>query len=233
MPDNVTHKFDDLLSKWGDRRAIPLAFLRALASRESDMNPRSGDEPGKKESSAKGLLQVIGVVREDYNEEFGTHYTPKDLFDPDINVKIATRTLGRIRDAYAKHRCLKPDWDSRRWVELYTFGWNAGYSEAAGVGFVVGKLEKDGLHCDDITIDTVSNHAGEFGASPYLTDEDKVRWCKGVASLYFRLRGKDPAKKSKSLTVGKGLILGGLVYLGVRLLVELVDEKTDRLHRLW
>jgi len=47
---------------------------------ESNLNPRSNEGP------AWGLLQVIEVVRTDYNERHGTSYRRADLLDPVVNV---------------------------------------------------------------------------------------------------------------------------------------------------
>src|SRR5688572_1417210 len=57
----VSRKFDPLFKQHS--RGLPVAYLRALAKRESDMNPRLA-EP----KSGWGLLQVIEEVRRDYNK---------------------------------------------------------------------------------------------------------------------------------------------------------------------
>ena len=95
--------------------------LRALADRESSMNPRSNQGAGW------GLLQVIEVVRTDYNQRHGTSYQRTDLLDPVANVTIASDLLRRIIASYARFhpsvRNLQEDWSNPRFVELVTFGW--------------------------------------------------------------------------------------------------------------
>ena len=68
----------------------------------------------------------------------------------------------------------------------FAYGWNAGYSEAGGLGRVARYLE--GLGAVDIDIDQVSVHARLAGASKHLSNPAKVAWSKGVAALYRRER---------------------------------------------
>ena len=144
------------------------------------MNPKEATGP------AWGLLQVGEVVRLDFNRDQKTAYARKDLLDPEVNVAIATRLLRRIVASYRKHHSnipnLRGDWDNPRFVELLTFGWNAGYSEAGGVGRVARYLE--GLGRTDLTIDLVHEQSQAAGASKHLARADKVKWCKSVAALY-------------------------------------------------
>ena len=77
-------------------------------------------------------------------------------------------------------------WNDLRFVELLTFGWNAGYSEAGGLGRVARYLER--LGAVNITIDQVSAHAKLAGATKLLSNPAKVAWCKGVAALFQRER---------------------------------------------
>lgn len=159
-----------------------MAYLRALASRESDMKPGLA-MPGSS-NAARGILQVVGVVREDYNRRFGTNYTPDDLFDPDINVKIAANLINQIAAGYEKHpdRNLKTNWDNPEFVKLLTAGWNAGFSEAAGVGRVARYLEERKL---SVTHDAVIDNAAAAGAVSYLQRDDRRMWHRSVADLYY------------------------------------------------
>ena len=69
---------------------------------------------------------------------------------------------------------------------IVTLGWNAGYSEAGGVGRVARYLERLGIV--DITIDLVHKYARAAGATKHLANPAKVRWCKSVVALYLRER---------------------------------------------
>ena len=82
---------------------------------------------------------------------------------------------------------MQTDWDNPRFVELVVFGWNAGYSEAGGVGRVARYLEAQGRG-DEVTIDAVFDAAKAAGASRHLSNDAKRRWSKGVAAAYFRER---------------------------------------------
>ena len=176
----LPRRFDLIFEKY--RGSIPVTYLRALSWRESSMNA------GETSGPAWGLMQVVEVVRRDYNRAHGTAHTRGDLLDPEVNVAIATSLLQRIIASYGKNHPLVPnlqeDWSNRQFVELLTFGWNAGYSEAGGVGRVARFLEARGI--TDLTIDVVRENAVAAGASRHLSRRDKVSWCKGVASLYRR-----------------------------------------------
>src|SRR6266545_3557950 len=116
-------------------------------------------------------MQIIEVVRRDYNLAHETRYERTDLLDPEVNVAIATWLLRRIIASYARHHPNVPnlhaDWDNPRFAEILTFGWNAGWSEAGGVGRVVRYVEGQGT--TDITIDLVHENARAAGASRHLS----------------------------------------------------------------
>lgn len=174
--------FDEVFNR--HRGQIPIEYLRALAMRESGMKPREHAGPGW------GLFQITEPVRADFNRVHGTQVTRAQLLDPDTNGRIATWLLRFIADSYAKNHGattnLRADWSNRRFVELLTFGWNAGPSEAGGVGRVVGYLERKGA--TDIDLDLVHAHARAAGAHAHLSNPRKVEWSRGVAALYTRER---------------------------------------------
>jgi soluble lytic murein transglycosylase-like protein len=183
--DGLPRLFDPIFAEHG--HGLPVAFLRALGKRESNL------DPGETKDPAWGLLQIIEVVRRDYNERHGTSYARRDLLDPVVNVKIGADLLTRIIHSYAQNHPnlpnLQPDWENPRFVELLTFGWNAGYSERGGVGRVARYLEQRGV--TNLTIDTIFENARAAGATRHLSNPNKVRWSKGVAALYVRERARD------------------------------------------
>lgn len=175
-------RFDPVFDRY--RGSIPLSYVRALVERESD--GRSSVRTG----SAVGLMQIVPVVLADYNKRHGTAYQTEHLVDPSTNVAIGCELLRMIANGYRKNHPripnLQPDWSNPRFVELLTFGWNAGFSEAGGVGRVARYLEK--LGAVDVTIDLITAHAKLAGASKHLSNPAKVAWCKSVAALYQRER---------------------------------------------
>lgn len=144
--------------------------------------------------AALGLLQVIDIVRQDYNQRTGASYTRQDLLDPVINVTIASSALAMFAHSYATNhprvRNLQPDWRNPRFIELLTFGHNAGWSERGGVGRVATYLEQRGVF--EQTIDTIHQAARAAGASPHLANPAKVAWCKRVAAQYGRELAAEP-----------------------------------------
>lgn len=186
----VPRKFDPIFAEYG--HGLPVAYLRALAKRESNLNPNETQDP------AWGLMQVIEVVRQDYNKRHGTSHTRGELLDPATNVTIATDLLARIIDSYQRNHPSVPnlqvDWGNPRFVELLTFGWNAGYSERGGVGRVARYLEQRGV--TNLTLDTIHENARAAGASRHLSNAKKVRWTKSVVALYAQERARDAARPS-------------------------------------
>jgi hypothetical protein len=189
-PGELSRRFDPVFDRY--RGSIPIEYLRALVERESGTNPHA------RTSQARGLMQIVPVVLDDYNKRHGTNYQSEHLFDPMINVAIGCELLRLILDSYRRNHPhvpnLQADWTNPRFVELLTFGWNAGFSEAGGVGRVVGYLERHGI--TDVTIDLVHRTAGASGASSHLSNAAKVRWCKSVAALYQRERSHSPITTS-------------------------------------
>ena len=186
----LTRQFDATFERYRDR--IPLAYMRALASRESSF------DPSDTEGAAWGLMQVTPVVLRSWNKRTGENVKRGQLLDPDTNVKIAADTLNRIVRAYnANHPAvLGEDWNSRRYVELVTAGWNAGWSQAAGVQRVVTYLQQKTRRmrgdAPSITVDEVQKNAAAAGAVRWLAMPDRLRWWKSVAELYFAQVDRTP-----------------------------------------
>ena len=166
----LPNTYDSIFAKHAGR--IPVAYLRALASRESDMNPGEAVLP------AYGLLQVIRKVAN------GAGFTHAEMFDPDKNVQAATRTLNHIIDSYERGHNMSPDWTNPEYVKLLTAGWNSGYSDVAGVGKVMSWLRANNL---PVTHDNVLDYAQQAGAIHYLyQNKERTRtWQRSVADLFF------------------------------------------------
>ena len=175
-------RFDPVYQRY--RGGIPIEYVRALVQRESN------GQPSVRAGSSIGLMQIVPVVLDDYNKRHGTAYRSEHLTNPATNVAIGCELLRIIIESYRKNhpriRTLQADWNNPQFVELLTFGWNAGFSEAGGVGRVARYLE--GLGAFDITIDQVAAHAKLAGASKHLSNPAKVTWCKSVVALYLRER---------------------------------------------
>lgn len=161
---------------------IPVAFLRALAWRESENHTHLAMPGGP--GAARGLLQIVGCVRVDYNRAHHTHHTAADLFDPDTNVAIAVWLIDQIVTAYGRHAItnLREDWDNPDFVELVLAGWNSGFSEGSGVGLVARYLER---HAIAVTLDNVFKYAAWAGSSFQLQRTAKLVWQRQTAALYF------------------------------------------------
>jgi hypothetical protein len=203
VPTVIPLLFDTLFATMSG--FVPVPFLRALSYHESSLNPNAVT----KSSNATGLFQVVATVLKDYNLQHGTKYTLDDTKDPALNSKIGIGLITRIVKSYQKNHpdSLGMDWKSPRYVELVVQGFNAGYSEAGGVGFVVGQMEKLGIPAERITVDTVSEAAKQLKVSRFLSVPERVKYAKAVSRTYFEQLARDEAKakakKSYSSNVDK------------------------------
>lgn len=199
-PVPISNSFDPIFAKYAGR--LPVAFLRALAYRESSFRPTLHDGP------AYGLLQTVPQVVDSYNQRFGTHYSYTDMFDPDLNTKVATELMNRIVAGYQKHPDpnMKENWNNPEFVKLVIAGWNSGYSEAGGVGKVASYLEQRGI---PVTHDHVFAYAPAAGATKHLSDPVKYNWQRSVNDLYFQQGDAGSVGLSRlalaALAVGGGL----------------------------
>lgn len=157
---------------------VPQKYLLALASRESSLDPTLVNP----KSHATGLFQITESVLRDYNVQHATTYQLADLTNPELATAIATWHIARIVKLLAKHPSTRPDFTSRRFVELLTFGWNAGQN---GLAHLVGVLEEHGIRDERITVDAIREAATAAGKGPYLTDPNRVAWAKSVAALFL------------------------------------------------
>jgi soluble lytic murein transglycosylase-like protein len=203
----LSTQYDSIFAKHAGK--MPVAFLRALSYRESQINPNAANPGGA--DAAKGILQVVGVVRNDYNKRHGTNYQPDDLFDPDLNTAMATETLNAVISGYGKHpsKNLQLDFTNPEFVKLLVAGWNAGYSEAGGVGKVARYLEANGI---PVTHDNVFAYASQAGATVHLTEPDRQQWQRSVADLYYAQPDRFASASSGALTVLLVAFVGWGIY---------------------
>lgn len=198
----LSRAYDGLFRRYAG--AVPVAYLRALAQRESGFRADLVMPGGS--GAARGLMQVVGVLRQDYNERHGTSYTPDDLLDPEVSVKICAWLLNFIVKQYATNfplvENMRPDWSNPEYVRLVTAGWNAGYSRGGGVQRVVRYLVEHDL---PVTHANVFRYAGAAGAVRWLQLDERRRWQASVADLY-------QAQPDRAAGTGD---LGGIVTLAL------------------
>jgi len=183
VPGALPKTYDDVYRQHCP--SIPVEYLRALAKKESDNNPREST------GGAWGLLQVVQDILEEYNQRYGTSYTLSDRLDPVVSVRMACYAFGQIIEWFDLHHQVAFEggfnWANLRHVNLLTFAWNAGWSESRGVAGVIGYLEAAGVPGDSITIDLVRRTAERLTwTSEHVKRQDKVDWCKKVTLLYLQ-----------------------------------------------
>jgi hypothetical protein len=177
----LTRAFDPIFAKHGG--SIPVPYLRALAQAESGMR---ADDP-------LGIINVVDVALADFNRRHPERLiTRPQMRNPETSVLAAADILAEIASSYERNHGdipnLRVDWSNPRFVELLTFGWNAGFSERAGVGRVVRylKAQPASNRPREITIDTVFAAARAAGAAEHLFNPRKLAYSKGVAHAYAR-----------------------------------------------
>ncbi len=190
-PRELSRDYDNIFARYGNR--LPVPFLRALAYRESNFNPKETD------GSYWGILQVgwrptprgaaegkDDSVMGSYNRRRGTHYTREDLLNPVVNVKIASELIRRIIKSYAKNHPrvpnMKEDWSNPEFVRLVVAGWNSGYSEGGGVGKVADYLE---AHNIPVTHANVFRYSQAAGATKHLANDTKENWQRSVVNTFY------------------------------------------------
>lgn len=176
----ITRQFDSLFRKHGPSKGIPVAYLRALAKRESNMDPASDSGP------AAGLMQVVKVARDSFNRHQGTSYSRGDTLDPEVSIRIATFQIKRVMDSYRKNHPqsgnLQPNYANPEYAKLVTAGWNSGHSEAGGVGRVASYLENRDI---PVTHDSVFRFASAAGATQHLQTAQRQNWQRSVVALFY------------------------------------------------
>ncbi len=193
---------------------VPENYLRVLAYKESGFRP----DVVHPQSKATGLFQITNVALQSFNQRNGTSFQLPQLVDPDLNTRVASQHLAGVINVYKKYPSLQPNWNSRRWLELLTLGWNAGHNAVASI---VGRMEATGLPADRINADTVSQAAAAIGGkAKYVGNTSRVAWAKSVASKF--LGGTLPALVSTvtehpGMSASGLLVFAGLGYLAFRL----------------
>lgn len=115
----LCRRFDGVFER--RRGGIPLEYLRALATGESEM--RAGAQDGH----GFGLFQLGDDVLAAYDQAHGTRHERDDLLDPEVNAAVAAWQLGELAARLDRYRAESPnlavDWDNPRFIELLTGAW--------------------------------------------------------------------------------------------------------------
>lgn len=189
----LSRRFDDLFRQHG--QGLPVAYLRALGHAESGLNP----------DSPKGLINVVSIGLADYKRRHPqSPFVASQLRDPAVSVTVAADILRTIIASYRRQHGdvpnLQEDWGNARFVELLTFGWNAGFSEAGGVGRVVRHLQAlpASSRPASITVDDIAAQARAASASEHLSKPRKLAFAKHVAAEFVREAQRDRAASPPS-----------------------------------
>jgi len=202
----------DLANQAGERFAVPPALLLSLIDMESGGDPNSVNPV----SNATGLMQVTKIVLKDYNQRHNKNLSLEDIKDPETNISIGAELLRRISLTYEKYNKLPPLWGNRAYVAMIVLGWNAGYSNASGVSYILSQLQEKNIGKERWSLDLISQAASNLPkASPFLREPRRILWSRKVIDRYMGIE-KEEAKKlvaeaKPGLSGGtKVLLYGGL-----------------------
>jgi hypothetical protein len=201
---------------------VPPKYLLALASRESSLDPTHVNP----KSHATGLFQITQSVLTDYNAYHKTDYRLPDLVDSELATAVATWHIARIVRLLAKHPSTRPDFTSRRFIEVLTLAWNSGQN---GVARLVGILEEHGIPNERITVDAIREAAIAANAGPYIADANRVAWAKSVAALYLADRDRPllASAAGSPAAAAIGIAAVGLTAAGALALTNKHDKDGD------
>jgi hypothetical protein len=156
---------------------VPPDFLRALAYRESGLDPNRVNPT----SRATGLFQITAPVLKDYNRANATSYALDDVRDPVLATKIAVFHIGRIIALWKPVPALGADFGDRRWLELLVLGWNAGPS---AVLKVARRLTEIGVPPERITAASVNEAAQKMSPGSWIARPERLGFARLVAATY-------------------------------------------------
>jgi hypothetical protein len=194
--EKIPRTYDALISKFS-KGIIPLTFARTFFWRESRFKTGVGAitiRPGQT-YGAHGFTQVVYSVAKDFNKKHKTKYsfTPgkvlNDFDKPELAIQVGMEQLIEIvGNLWQKHpKSMEPNWKDPRYVALIVNAYNAGYSEASGVGYGIGVLERAGHPKDEVSVATIHDLAdsntveGKKLARFFKGDEGKKRMAYALA----------------------------------------------------
>jgi len=87
------HDWTALATKHANAAGLDPALVLAVIDAESKGQPRAMSRVG-----ARGLMQLMPATAQEIAQQHGVPYAgPSDLFDPDLNVRLGTLYLARLR----------------------------------------------------------------------------------------------------------------------------------------
>lgn len=199
----ITRKYDSLFRSLAS--SIPLTYMRALAYRESGMDPRA-QAPG----GGTGLMQITGIALKDFNQNNTKSYSRWHMVLPKANVEVAGWLLRRIINAYGKSpsKNLQENWGNPEFVKILTAGWNDGWVAVLRVDKY---LRARGI---PVTHDNVYRYASNAGVTRALQDDQKRLWQKKVAQTFYNEGGYERDSLLPGPVVAGVATPGAAVLLG-------------------
>lgn len=91
--------YDDIIRKYSELNSIPFYILKGVVWRESAFNPNARNDErlkGDPSDDAHGLMQIRQGALTDYNRANLSTVTTKDLYNPEINIKVGAWYLGGL-----------------------------------------------------------------------------------------------------------------------------------------
>ena len=239
----ITQRYDALflkaLHEW--KGEIPLPFLRAVAYRESLMNPKAAS----KTSSARGLMQITAPLLRRFKKATKIKYSPSDMLKAWPNIRVGVWHMVEIVNSFKKNHpdSLSPIWCSLNYVGLLAQAYTAGFNETRGVGYVVGHMEKSGVKQTSITpvivaqVATRLKERGHIKGRVFMSEPDRLDYVRRVQLAYSKEPEYTKCSSSKSIATydkpeysegGASLYGQWLVYSGIGMFALIVAAKKKK-----
>lgn len=151
---------------------VPWGYMVALAMEESGLNPRVQNPSG-----ATGLWQIMPSNLDSYNRATGERLGRQDLFDPEINKRVAAHMMNKVLERWDSEPYLLADWFSPRFIGLFAMAWNMG---PGAVEEATAKLKAARYRESQVNIETVWHASPDRYRHP-----DPVRNPEGRTRLRF------------------------------------------------
>ncbi len=95
---NRIENFAEYIEKASEEFDVPYDIIYAVIETESSFDPYA-----ESSSKARGLMQITELTLTDINQNLNTNYSIRDLFDPEINIRLGTSYLARLYERFGNY----------------------------------------------------------------------------------------------------------------------------------
>lgn len=160
---------------------VPWGYMVALAMEESGLDPRARNPSG-----ASGLWQIMPRNIERYNRATGERINRADLFNPEVNKRVAAWMMNDVLERWDREPYLLADWFSPRFIGLFAMAWNMG---PGAVETGTSKLQAAHYVESQVNIETIWHASPDRFRHPSADNPEgrsRLRFAHKVVDNYFK-----------------------------------------------